>query len=227
MNATRQKWSSSFNALPPRERGLVAVAVLAAIVFAIYGGFIDPALKRARTAEREATEQRAQLVALQAQQLALQAPDRTPDARARAELASLNQRLGELAGRFVAVENALVPPQRMPDLLEEMIGRNTGLRLISLKTLPVTPLLDDKAAEGDGAKPSEKTAGVSGGLFKHGVEIRLQGSYAQLAAYLERLEKSKMKLIWSRVALSAENHPKLVLTLTVYTLSLDRAWLIV
>jgi MSHA biogenesis protein MshJ len=36
-----------------------------------------------------------------------------------------------------------------------------------------------------------------------------------------------LKLLWSNVALAAEQHPKLVLTLTVYTLSLDRAWLIV
>ena len=42
-----------------------------------------------------------------------------------------------------------------------------------------------------------------------------------------RLEKSPQKLLWSRVSLSADKHPKLVLTLTVFTLSLDRTWLIV
>jgi len=34
-------------------------------------------------------------------------------------------------------------------------------------------------------------------------------------------------LLWSGVSLSADKHPRLVLTLTVYSLSLDRAWLIV
>lgn len=46
-------------------------------------------------------------------------------------------------------------------------------------------------------------------------------------AYLERLEQAKPKLLWSSVSLSAEDHPRLVLTLTVYSLSLERAWLIV
>ena len=59
------------------------------------------------------------------------------------------------------------------------------------------------------------------------MEIKLEGGYADLAEYLARLEKSGQKLLWERVSLSAEQHPRLVLTLTVYTLSLDRAWLIV
>ena len=56
---------------------------------------------------------------------------------------------------------------------------------------------------------------------------RLEGSYQELTAYLERLEAAKPKLLWSSVSLSAEDHPRLVLTLTVYSLSLERAWLIV
>jgi len=229
MKSLWQNGAARFDALKPRERGLIAVAVLAGIVLVAYTAFIEPKLKQARLDVRNATEQQAQLAALRAQQAALQAPERNPDVRARAELASLNQQLGELAGRFAAIETALVPPQRMSGLLEEMIGRDTGLRLISLKTLPVTPLLDKKAvdAAGGGAKSPEKSDDAAGGLFKHGVEVRLQGSYQQLAAYLERLEKSKMKLLWSRVSLSAEDHPKLVMTLTVYSLSLDRTWLIV
>lgn len=83
-------------------------------------------------------------------------------------------------------------------------------------------------AEASGTEKSgENLANTSAGLFKHGVEIRLEGNYQELTAYLERLEQAKSKLLWSSVTLVAEQHPKLVLTLTVYTLSLDRAWLIV
>jgi MSHA biogenesis protein MshJ len=117
----------------------------------------------------------------------------------------------------------------MPALLEDMIGRKSGLRLLSLKTLPVAPLLEKKAGgeEKDGAKASDDRKSASVGLYKHGVEIKLEGSYQELAEYLARLEKSGQKLLWSSVSLSAEKHPRVVLTLTVYTLSLDRAWLIV
>ncbi len=201
MKSLWQNGAARFDAMKPRERGLIAVAVLAGIVLVAYTAFIEPKLKQARLDVRNVTEQQA----------ALQVPERNPDVRARAELASLNQQLGELAGRFAAIETALVPPQRMSGLLEEMIGRDTGLRLISLKTLPVTPLLDKKAVDAAGG----------------GARNRRRNRTMQRAAYLERLEKSKMKLLWSRVSLSAEDHPKLVMTLTVYSLSLDRTWLIV
>jgi MSHA biogenesis protein MshJ len=125
------------------------------------------------------------------------------------------------------MEASLVSPQRMPSLLEDLIGRSSGLRLLSLRTLPVTPVLDKKSAEKATEKPGQngKSVDASAGLFKHGVEIRLEGGYQELATYLARLEKSPLKLLWSGVSLSASTHPRLVLTLTVYTLSLDRTWL--
>ena len=69
------------------------------------------------------------------------------------------------------------------------------------------------------------TVGVDALLV--GQVAKLEGSYQELTAYLERLEQAKPKLLWSSVSLSAEDHPRLVLTLTVYSLSLERAWLIV
>lgn len=221
------KLAARYDALQLRERWLVAAAVLGGIVLIGYSLFLEPALKRAQLAERSVAESRALISSTQAQGLALQSSSPDPDVAARAELEGLRNQLSELAGRLEVMETTLVPPQRMAGLLEEMIGRKTGLRLLALKTLPVAPLLEKSAVPDVAAKTVENPVNSSSGLFKHGVEIKLEGSYQELSAYLERLEQSKLKLLWSSVALSAENHPKLVLTLTVFTLSLDRAWLIV
>lgn len=223
------KLASRYDALLLRERWLIAAAILGGIVLIGYSLYVEPALQRVKLAERSLTEQRAQLSALQTQSIALQTPEQDPDVAARAELEGLKKKLGELNARVSVLESSLVPPQRMSALLEDMIGGKSGLRLLSLKTLPLSPLLEKKPlAEAAAAEKAEdKLANTSVGLFKHGVEIRLEGSYQELTAYLERLEQAKSKLLWSSVALAAEQHPKLVLTLTVYTLSLDRAWLIV
>lgn len=228
----KESWvrlAARYDALLLRERWLIAAALLGGIILIGYSLFVEPALQRAQLAERSLVEQRAQLSSLQAQSVALQSPEQDPDVAARAELAGLKQQLAELTGRLSVLESSLVPPQRMSALLEDMIGRKSGLRLISLKTLPLSPLLEKKAgAEASAADKSlDKLANSSAGLFRHGVEIRLEGSYQELTAYLERLEQAKSKLLWSSASLAAEQHPRLVLTLTVYTLSLDRAWLIV
>ena len=220
MKAFYDSLLAKYDALVIRERWLIALAVLGGSLLLAWALFIDPALARTRIAERGLVDLRAQLASLQAQMAALQAPALSPETQARAELDGVKQELGALAGRFAALEGALVPPQRVAGLLEDMIGRRSGLRLLSLRTLPVTPVLERK----EGGEASTKTAA---GLFKHGVEVRLEGGYAELAEYLARLEKAPQKLLWSSVVLSADKHPRLVLTLTVYTLSLDRTWLIV
>lgn len=232
MKAFWLRAAARYDALQRRERWLVALAVLVAIALVGFTAFIEPALKRGQLAERNMAGLRGQLANIQAQMVILRAPERNPDVAARAELDGLRKQLEDLTGRLQALESALVPPEKMAGLLEDMIGKRSGLRLLSLKTLPVAPLVEKAKtdASGSAADPS-KSGGQGGdkpgGLYKHGVEIRLEGSYQELTAYLERLEKSHLKLLWSSVALSAEKHPRLVLTLTVYSLSLDRAWLVV
>ena len=66
---------------------------------------------------------------------------------------------------------------------------------------------------------------LEGPLYKHGVEITVVGSYADLLAYLVELEKMPQRVLWNSVKLTVEDYPRARLTLTVYTLSLDKAWL--
>jgi MSHA biogenesis protein MshJ len=58
------------------------------------------------------------------------------------------------------------------------------------------------------------------------VEIVVQGSYSDLLDYVSRLEKQPWQVYWGRTVLAAE-YPKVVVTLTLYTLSLDKSWLVV
>ena len=245
MRALWLRVMAGFDARARRERYLVALALLGGVALIVWSALIDPAHMRRLAAERGLAEQRAQLAALAAQTQALQAEGQAPEARAAAELTQLRQQLEALNARYRALGGSLVAPQQVGALLEELLGRQSGLRLLSLRTLPAAPVLGAKeaarpvassaaaaapagsalsAAPGAEAKAS---GNATAGLYQHGVEIRLEGGYAELVAYLERLEKSPQKLLWSSVTLSAEKHPRLVLTLTVFTLSLDRTWLIV
>jgi MSHA biogenesis protein MshJ len=45
--------------------------------------------------------------------------------------------------------------------------------------------------------------------------------------YLTELEKMPTQMFWGEAGLSVEKYPNAVLTLTLYTLSLDKAWLTV
>jgi MSHA biogenesis protein MshJ len=62
-------------------------------------------------------------------------------------------------------------------------------------------------------------------VYKHGVEITVHGTYAALHGYLSRLERSPWAMYWWRAKLEADERSALTLTVTIYTLSLDKAWL--
>ena len=114
----------------------------------------------------------------------------------------------------------LVPPERMAALLEQMLARNGRLQLVAMNTLPVT-LFNEQPTDAAAAE-----AGTQEGLmYKHGVRITVRGSYADLLQYLTALEKLPTRMFWGEAKLSVVQYPASELTLTLYTLSLEKTWL--
>jgi MSHA biogenesis protein MshJ len=89
------------------------------------------------------------------------------------------------------------------------------LKLRSLQSMPPT-------AVGSNAS---LTKPVKGQLYRHGVELAVEGSYADLLSYCAALETLPQHLLWGGMKLAADKHPQIVLTLRLYTLSVDRNWL--
>jgi MSHA biogenesis protein MshJ len=157
------------------------------------------------------------------------------DANDRVRRDELKNQIGAIDETLIDLQHKLVPAQNMKALLRDVLARDARVQLISMRTLPLTPLIEKKSEKqdmpGTAAKPREvpdkrdKNTVSEGVVFKHGVQITVQGSYADLYDYLARLEKLPSRMFWSRASLSAEGYPRLTLTVTVYTLSLDKAWL--
>jgi MSHA biogenesis protein MshJ len=59
------------------------------------------------------------------------------------------------------------------------------------------------------------------------VEITVKGNYQNLLNYLNALEKLPVKMFWGKMELVAGEYPVSTMKLTLYTLSLDKTWLIV
>lgn len=216
MKSYWERYSNWFLARNVRERAIVALAGIGGIWLLGYSYAIEPTLIKLRRADRALHEVTTTTASLQQQTVVLRtAPVQDPDAPLRNELEQLKARMAEQAVRLQAVERSLVPPERMATLLESLLSRSRGLHLVSLQNLPPAPVVEAKgAADGPG-----------GGLYKHGIELRVAGTYGDLLHYLQQLENAPQKLIWGRLELAAEHYPRSMLTLTVYTLSLDKTWL--
>jgi MSHA biogenesis protein MshJ len=221
-----RKLAVRFDALLVRERVLVLVGVVVGTALLFDTLVLQPLEARKKRLERQIVEARHN-IKLAEVVLSAQEPITDADAVKRAYRDALRKQLAEMDQNMQGLQRGLVPPERMGKLLEEMLSRSRGLQLVTLRTLPVRRLEAPEAAGAGkpaakpGIKDSERT------VFQHGFEITMQGSYAEVHAYLAELEKLPWRMFWGRISVDAEQHPRLRVTLTVLTLSLNKAWLIV
>ncbi|WIM05206.1 MAG: hypothetical protein OHM77_10945 [Candidatus Nitricoxidivorans perseverans] len=217
------KYAGRFDALSRRERGIVAAALAAGIVLLGYSFAIEPAMLAKNRSAAEAAQAATDLATARAV-IAATAKSKDPDEPNRMALAQARQEMAAIDERFRRMEASMVPPEKMQAFLEALLSRHKNLELISLATLPPTPLRTEAADKKAGAAaPGEKQPA----LYRHGIEITIAGSYGDLTAYLAALEAMPQRVIWSKVALAVDKHPRSILTLTVFTLSLDSQWLVV
>jgi MSHA biogenesis protein MshJ len=221
MNGVLATLHKRLDAMSQRERVAVFAAAALVILALVYAGAIEPALKRRALLNARIADQASLLAAAQAQQQELIAALRQdPNAAIRTRIAERQQEIASLDLQLSGLQRTLVAPDRMGGVLEGLIGRNPGVSLVSLRNLPAVSLL-----AGD-AQAAAVDAGRTGHVYRHGVEIVVQGSYFDVLAYLSRIERQPWQMYWGRTVMTAE-HPRVVLALTLYTLSLDRAWLVV
>jgi len=230
----KQQWQrlvAKLDTRNQRERALIFVMALVVVASLINSLMLAPLLAKKKKAMQEVATQQEQLQTLRGQiQVTMSGGKVDPDAPTRVLLAGLEQKLAQSRGALQSVQQSLVPPEKMGRLLDDVLTQNRGLKLVSLKTLPVSSVLDVpesapaamQATQGKGAEAPPATGPA---IYKHGVEIAVSGSYAELTQYLDALEKLPWRMFWGKAEMRIEEYPRITLTITLYTLSMDKTWL--
>jgi len=206
-----------FDALGVRERGLIFCAAVVVIYFSWQSLLMDPLQARGRQAERRLAEARAQMSAVDEAGAALAAD---PLIAAATRNRALKGRLAELDHELQALAQGYVAPERVTQLLRELLTRQHGLSLVSLENLPVESLsLTPDAARG------ASIAADDHGPFLHPVEIVVDGDYASLVAYLRAIEALPWRIHWQRLELTVGGYPSSRVRIIIGALSLSREWI--
>lgn len=233
MNSALKRYAKRLDMLSERERVAVGSAGALLILFVLYLLSIGPNLEQRRALDARIADQAKQLTAAQAQQQELtRVLQQDPDAAMRADLDQKHRRIAELDAQLAGLQRMLIAPDQMPVVLRQLVGQGHGIRLVSLRNLPAVAIGQGEGAESSKAEPQKsqppkpESSGTEHSVYKHGVEVVVAGSYFDLLDYLDRLEKQPWQMYWGKTVLSAD-YPKVVVTLTLYTLSLDKSWLVV
>lgn len=222
MKAYFTRLAERIDARSLRER-LLIFAMAALIVSTLVTTLaLDPAQARRKVLQQQIVEQQARISASQAQIQTLAASMSVdPDAANRARLEQIKARAAEIDAKMASFQKGLIGPDRMAEVLRDLLSHNRKLKLVSLRTLPATSLM----ADSNTAAAERKSPDARGAVYRHGVEITVEGSYADLLAYTSELESLSWHVNWGSTTLSAQAYPVSRLTLTLYTMSLEKAWL--
>lgn len=223
MPSLKSIWQDSdkkFAALSLREKAMVAVAALAFVAYVGNALWVAPIFSRSQQFAKLTQQQEKELNALQAQLATLQEKVVVdPNALLLRQKAEIQQQLVEVDDSMKRFEAALVPPEQMGPVLGNLLRETKGVRLLSLKTLPVEQVIPPKMGEGGVLIPAKVN------MYKHGYELKIEGGYLELTDYLVDLEKQPQQLLWQRAVLAVSEYPRATLTLTFFSLSLDKDWL--
>jgi MSHA biogenesis protein MshJ len=233
----KQYWQQTvlkIDALTLRERVIIFAMVAILLIVLMNAMLIDPQFAKQKRLLLQVQAEQEKIGLIQAEIRQALAAQSDPDASGRERLKTLRYEAGQMQTALLDMQKGLVSPDKMTVLLEDIMRRDGKLRMLSLKTLPVSTLAAsisgdgntaDKTAGAAAVKNKAESASATGAVYTHGVEIVIQGGYLEMLDYITRLENMPWQLFWGKAKLNVEEYPKASLTLTLFTLSLDKKWL--
>lgn len=227
-----------FHALQIRERLLLIIALGAAVWGVPQPFYFDPVAKEQKQLQADISQLKQDISALEARKIVLDAEIRQGSLEVlRAQMDELKRRRDGLDQALLSQGIKLLDPERMREVLHDVL-KGSRLKLHALRRLPVevaytTETVKPQTEQTQGAvdkgehkktKPSPSAAQPLT-LYRHSLQIELDGTYADMLDYLDRLEQSGWQFMWHALDIETLDYPVARLRLTVSTLSLRKEWI--
>ncbi|MGB5247672.1 MAG: hypothetical protein WBM54_11020 [Woeseia sp.] len=195
-----------------RERALVFITVIVLAGTVWHMMFMEPLLRQADAARTEITATRVRIEvanqSLQDQILQLAQADTTNQTR----FALIQQRLDQVDEELAEYSGQLIDPAEMAFVLESVLKSQSGLQLKRIRNMGAEALTAD----------NEDNSVI---LYRHGLEIEVEGSYLDCLAYLQEIESLPWRFYWQFLELDVVEYPRNRIRIEVSTLSLDEEWI--
>jgi len=216
--------------LSVRERAIIAstgVVLVFIVWLQIFYSDIESAQKKYKQQERAILD----ITLTQSERLSeltvLLAHD--PNASLRTQQKKLNEDLLTIRQQIEGRLSHLIAPEKMADIMRQVLSDYKGLSLVSAKNLPVEPLKINPEKKPLGGKKQSMDISLSQAdsqavIFAHGFEMVLAGNYFQTLEFLQHLE-TMSGFYWQALSYEVETYPKAKITLHLSTLSLEEDWI--
>jgi len=217
-----------------REKWLVLATLPLIVLTLIYLLMVEPMARQSTAIVRRAQSLKTSNAKLSEQMKKVRILVRTRSVQ------SLARRQSTLQGRISAqreklkqIAAALIPPEKMSAVLQQVLKQRGRLKLISLRNLqpiiiqgklpdtakknPKSVRTQQKNDPGTGVTaPNERAL-----LYRHPLELTFRGNYFDVRNYLASLEKSGFKFYWDGLSYKVIRYPLAEVVLRLSTLGTD------
>jgi MSHA biogenesis protein MshJ len=215
MDRRLRQYRQRFDAQSIRERGLLAASLIVVISFVWWSYYAAPMMQKTELRQVENQRLGAEVENMRAI---------VGDIRRRIaagvyqekefQLVRLGEELDEVEEQLRVKTVELIDPEKMFELMNQLIYQDSHLRLLSLKRREVKqaiPSLDEKETEAPG-------------LYRHVLEIEFAGKYLDILGYIQTLESLDWKLLWDEIEIHSDEYPKATVKVAISTLSTRKEW---
>ena len=171
------------------------------------------AIDRAEGLESEIATLRDSREQLQQQLAADDDNGESPAARLRARIERIDSELQQRTAR-------LISPEQMVTALRDVVADQSGIRLVRLENAPAEPIISVADESADAASADDVPR-----VYRHSVELVIEGRYLDVLEYLRRLEALEWRFRWDGLAVATQSYPVTRATVSLSTLSLAEDWI--
>lgn len=226
-----QTYSDKFSAISQREQVLIFFSGLVLIVFGAFHLVLDSQLVQISQNKKQISQLSTTNKTTQNSiNMLQQGLARDPNAVLRERISQYEYKLAKVDTELLALTSDLIDPVQMRHALVELLKIEKGVSLVSFQLVGAKPLAlkqpeeetdkqtpvmnAEKTEQNNIAEPVETLA-----LYKHGIKLKLTGSYFKLRDYLTQLEQLSWKFFWQEFDYQLKEYPVSELEIEIYSLS--------
>jgi MSHA biogenesis protein MshJ len=218
-------YSEKFSNSTSREQYLIVASGLVAIIFILYSLFLEMPIQRIEQLNKQVVQtQQSNKNTQNSIQVLEQALSEDPNIALRKQLLQYQAKLGGIDQRLLTLTSDLIDPIQMRYALMKLLKLQKGVKLLSFKVLPASAVTQSKVNNVANNKNTERNGSIKAKnqqlqLYRHGINIKLEGQYFQLKDYLTQLEGLSWTFFWQEFDYQLKAYPVSELEIKIYSLS--------
>lgn len=227
MKALWQDYSAKFLTISAREQYLVLLTGLIAITFIFFNLFIDEKGMKIDSLTKQIKQTNNSVQSSQTTiNILQQSLAKDPNVAIQKQIAQYEEKLASVDSELLLLTSDLINPIQMRYALIDLLKTQPSVSLLSFEVMAAQPMTAaNQSTDNNEEAENKRTGEHSLTLYKHGIKLKLKGSYFKLRDYLSQLEKMQWTFFWQEFDYQLIEYPNSELSIEMYSLSTQKEFI--